>query len=376
MNFFKKLFWKNKEKQNSSNTKFDLTWIEAADTPWNVKVLDLRPISQVMLSSSENASMASNALSYGQDDGTSFIGKKPQSKRMITANLVFRTDGKLLPGALLIPSSMENKWAIYYHDNRLIFIRSWMREVFVVADTVQEENKLIVTKITGDFAGEDTEDYTKSALAFLIHSHALGEIVPVPIPDWLKSDTDTNAAGLWTFSTYGNMAHYGYFDTDFNYSSDNPLRSHSLLHIAIARGNKKEINKQLELGVDINALAADGLSTIHWAVDPNILEFLIQKGGDPNALSVQRATPLMNAVQSNEEKNVQVLLNHNANVNAQDHRGFTALHRAAEMGHKKLVQMLLDHGANKNVEAEGHTALSLARMREESEIIKILESHN
>ena len=381
MKFLKKLFGKGKEEHktadNTSNkveneNDFDLKWIEPTENPWNVKVLDLRPISQTMLSTSKDALKASNAMSYGQDDGISFIGKQPQSDRVTTAEIAFKTDGKLLFGALFIPSAMEQKWAIYYHNNQLIFIRSWLREVFVVADTIQEDNKLVVTKIYGEFVGEDSGAFTKAVLSFLICSHVLGDVVPAPLPDWMISDT--NAAGLWAFSTYGNMAHIGYFDTDFNYTNTKTLRSHSLLHIAIARGDETEITNQLALGADINALAADGLATMHWAFNPKVLKFLIQKGADPNVVSLEGATPLMNAVQSNEAERVQILLDNKANVNAQDYRGFTALHRAAEMGHEKLVGILLDHGADKNIVAEGHTALSLAKMREEMAIVSMLEN--
>ena len=50
----------------------NLDWIEAADNPWGIRVLDVRPITLGMLSSSANAECASNAVSFRQDDGRSF----------------------------------------------------------------------------------------------------------------------------------------------------------------------------------------------------------------------------------------------------------------------------------------------------------------
>jgi ankyrin repeat protein len=80
----------------------------------------------------------------------------------------------------------------------------------------------------------------------------------------------------------------------------------------------------------------------------------------------------MNAVQSNKIDKLNLLLNAGASVNYKDNRGFTALHRAAEMGHIEIVKILLTSGADKSIEAENHTALSLAQARENKEIIDML----
>jgi ankyrin repeat protein len=81
---------------------------------------------------------------------------------------------------------------------------------------------------------------------------------------------------------------------------------------------------------------------------------------------------MMNAVQSNKIDHLQLLINAGAEINARDNRGFTALHRAAEMGLGQVVELLLSHNANVSVEAEGHTALSLAEGRGETQIANLL----
>jgi ankyrin repeat protein len=42
------------------------------------------------------------------------------------------------------------------------------------------------------------------------------------------------------------------------------------------------------------------------------------------------------------------------------------------MGHFEILQILLSNGADKTIEAENHTALSLAKARENKEIIELL----
>ncbi|WP_109434746.1 MULTISPECIES: ankyrin repeat domain-containing protein [Aquimarina] len=377
MGFFKKLFGGNQKKSSEQEEKktseYNLKWINPEQNPWGLKILDLRPISQNMLSTSKDPKMATNAISYGQEDGTAFTEYSPKSKRTFSSDLTISTDEKLEEGVLFNPSTMENKWAIYFINDRLLFIRSWLREAFVVAKTTQEKNQLRITEITGEFTDNESSKMTESILMFLLYSHSLNETVPAPIPKDLSSNTDQ--AGMWAFSTYGNMAHFGYFGEDFNYKTALKLRTHSLLHIAIARGELDKINLELDRNTNINCLAGDGLSTLQWAItaDSNVLSLLLDKGANPNTKSTEGATPIMNAVQSNKVEHLNILIENKADLNAKDNRGFTALHRASEMGHQEIVRILLENGADKNVEAESHTPLSLAIAMKNKEIINLLE---
>jgi len=347
MSFFKKLLGKER-KQKAETAEERLLWIEPSQNPWNIRLLDLRPISQNMLSTSQNPLMASNALSYGGEDGSLFWGQKPRSNRTTASILTFRIDGSLAPGVLFTPNTMEHKWAIYFDGEHLIFVRSWLREVFVTAKTSQKNNLLTIENINGEFTEGETSFFTNSFLNFLLISHCLGEFVPAPLP--IKLITDTQNAGLWAFSTYGNMAHLGVFDEHFLAPATGLLRSHSLLHIATAKSDIQEIESQVRNGININSLAGDGLASLHWSIaaeSTESMQKLLELGADPNVRTVEGATPLMNAVQSNKMDHIKTLLNAGALVNAKDNRGFTALHRAAEMGHKDIVVVLLANGADK-----------------------------
>ncbi|WP_161595796.1 hypothetical protein [Flavobacterium pectinovorum] len=56
-----------------SSDEIKLSWIAAAENPWGYHLLDLRPFSQTMISTSANQQMAMNAISYGGESGTSFL---------------------------------------------------------------------------------------------------------------------------------------------------------------------------------------------------------------------------------------------------------------------------------------------------------------
>ena len=373
MSFFKKLFGTDKKQETTPITEESLPWIEPSENAWGLRLLDLRPISQTMLSTSKDPQMATNAISYGGEDGMHFWGQKPNNQNNISINLSIPIDNSLEPGVLFTPDTMEHKWAIYFDGEYLIFIRSWLRQVFVIAKTTQKNNQLFIENIIGTFTEEESPEFSKAVLNFLLISHSIGDIVPAPLPKELE--LNTRSAGLWAFSSYGNMAHIGIFDENFLPIPTGKLRSHSLLHIAVAKSDIKEIERQVKNGTSVNTLAGDGLATLHWSIANDTIEpmqKLFELGADPNVRTTQGATPIMNAVQSNKIDHLNLLLKSGALINAKDNRGFTALHRAAEMGHLDILRILLSNGADKTIEAENHTALSLAKARENKDVIDLL----
>lgn len=370
MSFLQRIF----RKKGKRIAEEDLPWINPTENPWGIRLLDLRPLSQSIISTSPDPQMARNAISYSGDDGTIFWGMKPVNSRNFSTNISLPIDGSLEPGVLFIPTTMEHKWAINYDGETLIFIRSWLRQVFVTAKTVQQNNQLIIESITGEFTENESQDFTTAVLFFLLISHAMGQIVPAPLPPSLESDT--RDAGLWAFSSYGNMAHLGTFDQKFLPVPEGKLRSHSLLHIAVAKSDLSQIERFVKKGFNVNLLAGDGLATLHWSIackDTDSMKKLLELGADPNTKTTKGATPLMNAIQSKKTGHIKLLIESGALVNAQDNRGFTALHRACEMGETEIVKLLLFNGADKVIEAETHTALSLAVARNHKAIIELLK---
>src|SRR5690349_11413576 len=58
----------------------ELHWIEAADNPWGIRVLDVRPVTLNIVSTSTDPQCATNAVSFGNDDGLGFVGQAPASE--------------------------------------------------------------------------------------------------------------------------------------------------------------------------------------------------------------------------------------------------------------------------------------------------------
>jgi hypothetical protein len=234
---------------------------------------------------------------------------------------------------------------------------------------------VIVNEVRGAFVSEDEEpEFTVRVLDFLLRSHALDLVYPAPLPEGMESAPEN--AALWCMSVFGNRAHFATSSPLTWAPPEKPLRTHSLLHIAIARGDTSEVMRLLDAGVPVDLLARDGLAPLHWAVareDTGMLGLLLERGSPIDVRSDKGATALMNAVQSRNGEKVAFLLDRGADPNCADERGFTALHRAAERGERDIVRLLLDAGASAHSEAQGYTPRSLAASRGEKEIVDLLD---
>jgi len=114
-------------------------------------VLDVRPVTQGMISTSQDPDCAANALSYTNEDGSSFAEAEPVLPRSIRCGLQYRVEGSLPDGALFRPHEMEHKWAIFHRQERILFVRGWTRTLHVIAELSQHEGYVEITSINGVF---------------------------------------------------------------------------------------------------------------------------------------------------------------------------------------------------------------------------------
>jgi hypothetical protein len=356
----------------------DIPWVEAADTPWGVRALDVRPVTLGTLSASGDPRCAENLASMGREDGLAFAGVPPVNPRAAPGGLRYRIDRALADGVLFAPREMEHKWGLYFHRGEVLCVRSWTREVHAVAAVRCDGDVAEVTAVRGVLAQRDEDPaFTLRALDFLIRTHALGLAHPAPLPAGLEASP--KSAATWCMSVFGNFAHFATAETVATEPPPRLLRTQSLLHVAVARGDAAAAASLLDAGMPIDLLAADGLAPLHWALvrsDAAMLTFLLDRGSPVDVRSAQGATPLMNAVQSRRPDLVGLLINRGADPNAADHRGFTALHRAAEMGLLDVAEHLCDRGAAPGREAQGgHTPRSLAAARGASAVVALLDRY-
>lgn len=361
------------EQSNAADT--DPIPIAASDNPWGVRLLDVRPFTQTMLSTSADPRCATNAISFSHDDGLGFIGATPPNDHRLHMNLQYAVDQRVADGVLFIPQQMEHKWALFVHQQTIICVRSWTRQVQAIAHFRLQDGYAQIYELHGTLTPDDTDPRTNQRLLdFLLRSHALELPYPVPLPIGLE--LSPQAAAVWCMAQFGKLAMFATSEEVHYSPPDKPLRTSSLLHIAVARGDIDAIRARLEAGDPIDLLAGDGLAPIHWALasrNSQVLAFLKSAGADIDTRSTEGATALMTAAQGNNSDAFDFLLAHGADPNARDLRGFTALHRAAEMGKTDFVKKLLAQGADAALLTDGHTARSFAVARNRTEVIALLD---
>ena len=86
-------------------------------------------------------------------------------------------------------------------------------------------------------------------------------------------------------------------------------------------------------------------------------------------------TPLHEAVSNNHAQVLQLLIDHGGDVNCSANSGYTPLHLAASSGHVNCVRVLLANNVNISVVDEyGKTPLDTAKQSSKTAVVKVLKS--
>jgi len=127
-----------------------------------------------------------------------------------------------------------------------------------------------------------------------------------------------------------------------------------------------------------NAYSSDGFQPLGLASffgHPPVVELLLGHGAAVNSASrnSQHVMPLHGAVAHRHTEIARRLIEHGADVNAEQKGGFTPLQEAAHSGQLEMAQLLLDHGANvSSRNAAGKSALDLALEQDHKNVARIL----
>lgn len=207
----------------------------------------------------------------------------------------------------------------------------------------------------------------------------------------VKHGANVNVSDLWKFTPLHEAAAKGKYDicklllkhgadpmkknrdgatpADLVKDSDHDvaelLRGPSALLDAAKKGNLARVQR-LVTTETINCRDLNGRNStpLHLAAGYNnfeCAEYLLEHGADVNAQDKGGLIPLHNASSYGHLDIAALLIKHKTVVNATDKWGFTPLHEAAQKGRTQLCSLLLAHGADAYMKnQEGQTPIELA----------------
>ncbi|XP_032706950.1 putative ankyrin repeat domain-containing protein 20A5, partial [Lontra canadensis] len=121
------------------------------------------------------------------------------------------------------------------------------------------------------------------------------------------------------------------------------------IHRAAVMGNILKMRRLLMLGKDVNKRDKKKRTPLHLACTighADMVDFLVERKCQLNLYDGDCRTPLMKAVQCQEEACVTILLEHGANPHLTDNFGNTALHYAVAGDNTSIVEKLILYHAN------------------------------
>ncbi|KAM3968287.1 ankyrin repeat, SAM and basic leucine zipper domain-containing protein 1 [Aphomia sociella] len=183
---------------------------------------------------------------------------------------------------------------------------------------------------------------------------------------------------------------YGFYDKPprtYFHREENPKKTTEInLQDAIINGNVKEVERIVinDLNNSVNLKLNSGWTPLMHAcfhAQDKVVEFLLEKGADPN-LHSDSVTPIMAACSNSSANNDTIfniitnLLDRNCILNIGDKYGQTPLMRAISSGRVTVVQKLLEKDINIEMrDQQGWTALFWAVHHNQPEILEMLIAH-
>lgn len=206
-----------------------LSWVEAEQNPYRVRILDCRNVTQTMLSTTSNPHIAARFIELRKSTGEQHRSKVPPNALRIECNLRYPHQEDTQDGPLFVAEVMEDKWDIYMFDGYLYFSRSWTGGLVFRTKIEFTSQEAIISSVeaNSEVASGDASLAVRQ-VDFLVKSHLYRREVPHPLPPGFPDDPQQIA--LYSFSQYGRWASFATYE-----DTTRPAPHTRMAHIASLR---------------------------------------------------------------------------------------------------------------------------------------------
>ncbi|MEO5500358.1 MAG: ankyrin repeat domain-containing protein [Ginsengibacter sp.] len=151
---------------------------------------------------------------------------------------------------------------------------------------------------------------------------------------------------------------------------------------AASIGDNDKVNTLLDKNPELlNSFSTDGFTPLGLASffgHLSLVKLLLRRGANPNIASNNqfKVAPIHSACAISHLGIVELLLEHDADVNAKQMNGVTPLHSTCHNGQTKLSKILLENGAEINAKMDnGQTPLFMAQEKGFQETADLIKNH-
>ncbi len=171
-------------------------------------------------------------------------------------------------------------------------------------------------------------------------SHAAVPAMPADTSDAIQTDQP-----LQQMEGIGDYRVTAQPDTSVSLQGD---REFNLIRAA-DNGQMEIVKFLVERGVEVDARTVDGVTPLMYASQngyTEIMEYLIGKGADVNVQPYNGVTPLIGAVRTGHYEAARILLEAGAKVDAKDELALTSLMHASAYDYTEIADLLIEEGAD------------------------------
>jgi len=186
----------------------DYQWHEPGDdNPFGFRVLDVRPLTWTVISTTRDPRIAESFGAQRRSDGQEFIDAPIADSTVVACDLVLPHNGERLEGIVSKADCMEVKWDIYIYNSVFLFVRSWTGKLHYRARAQFEERSIRIRQVE---TSSELTDLAPQTVYFLLATQGMRQSLPHTIPADMTSDPDLIAQ--WSYQMFGKVASYATYD--------------------------------------------------------------------------------------------------------------------------------------------------------------------